>query len=169
MKLKEYIPVLSFFSVFIFGFLFTSFLFKDELRGILLDRTIEYGTAEGVITKSGTQLDTGRYTSSLRIDMKYDYEVDSIPYTSSLVNYAADYHEIDHYLAKYPVGKKVMVYYEIDDPSLAVLEPDNKDWSIVLLPFGWIIFGGIIILVMYLSTKISWLKELMEWISKSTR
>jgi len=169
MKIREYIPILILSFAFVFGFVFTGFLFKDELKGMVLSGVIKYGTAKGEITKSDTKLDTGRYTSKLIVDIKYDYEVDSIPYVSSVINFAADYHNIDYYLAKYPLGKKVRVYYEVGNPSFAVLEPDKKDWSLVLLPFIWIVLGGIFFLFIYLSTKILWLKQLMELFSRSTR
>ena len=169
MNFKVYIPVLILCSVFLFEFLFTTYSFKDEIKGIVLSDFINYKTTEGKITNSGTQLETGRYSSRLIIDVRYAYEVNSIPYTSKLINFAADYHKIDYYLEKYPHGKKVLVHYEINNPSFAVLEPDTKDWTVLFLPFVWILFGGLIFLVLYMSTKISWLKELMEWIHRSAR
>lgn len=169
MYVKESIPFFIFISVFILGFMYTSYIFKDEIRGMLFDGTIEYGTTEGLITTSSTKIRGARHSSSEIVDIRYTYEVESIPYSSTLVTLAADYHEIDYYLNKYPLNRKVTVYYDVNDPSFAVLEPDKKDWTVLLRPFAWIFFGGLIFLVMYLSTKISWLKELMEWISKSTR
>jgi len=131
MNIKKYIPVLIFFSAFLFAFIATGLIFKDEIKGMVFSKFIEYKTTEGLITTSSKKLRTGRYSSRMAINIWYAYEVDSIVYSSNLVTFAADYYDVDYYLEKYPLKKKVTVYYQKDNPSFAVLEPDKKNWFVV--------------------------------------
>lgn len=53
-----------------------------------------------------------------------NYTSDQVSFTSKLVSSHPAYAE--KYVNKYPVGRTVTVYYKADEPSFAVLEPQNK-------------------------------------------
>lgn len=68
------------------------------------------------------------------------YTVNSISYKTNLINYysAKSNNEkgITEILKKYPVNKTVNVYYDRNQPQMAVLENDYSYWSLSLLVIG---------------------------------
>jgi len=78
---------------------------------------------DGVIEESSVQHDDDCTPYPA---IRYKYYVDSIPYHCDRIQYEARARTSDvaeRLVAKYPIGKSVLVYYRNDDPETAVLEP----------------------------------------------
>lgn len=90
--------------------------------------SVYWPVAEGVIIKScvGTRMHKGEVHHYA--DVKYSFKVNGEEYTSGEITYKHVNRSIDETLAKFPVGLKVKVYYNPDDPSIALLEP-GASWE----------------------------------------
>jgi len=91
--------------------------------------------------------------------VSYNYTLDGAVYTStmiSVINNNKEYvieSEAQAIIDNYPIGKKVKVYYNPDNPSEAFLEPGMKDsgsvicgtvGSVIFVIFGALIVVGVI-------------------------
>lgn len=79
-------------------------------------------STDGTIISAKLEGDEG----SFRTNVTYDYIVNDVSYTGNKlrmlsVGVPEEYAQED--FDKYPVGKKVIVYYSLSDPADAVLEP----------------------------------------------
>ncbi len=88
---------------------------------------------------------TGDAYSRYYPEVEYEYTVDGHTYRSKRIRfgglpfvYSTDRGEIEAWLAEYPVGKKVQVYYNPQHPSEAVLEPGASPAALILLVVGGI-------------------------------
>ena len=78
-------------------------------------------------------------------EVAFEYTVQGIKYLSNMVTFA-DFAtnssvRADRIVSKYPEGKQVQVFYDPDDPQMAVLEQSTG-------PFVWVFFaGGLVFLV----------------------
>lgn len=111
----------------------------NDVRGAVFVRSEAYKTTTGEILSSsvaqyydGKRRPTNRedrHTYGYVILYRYvvagkNYTSDQVSFTSKLVSSHPAYAE--KYVNKYPVGRTVTVYYKADEPSFAVLEPQNK-------------------------------------------
>jgi hypothetical protein len=96
------------------------------------------------------------YDGDLYIDyeayIRYKYAVDGIPYSSLSIN-AIDSPFYSYSIAmRYPVGKEVLVYYNPNDPTDAVLEPGIVGIFQAFDVFSYFFFGaGLYLLYLGLS------------------
>jgi len=96
----------------------------------------ERGDTEGTISRT---------TKKYRADVQYAYRVGQLGFASAaitmgwtpLYGFARDAEAV---VAKYPVGTKVDVYYDPENPEVAVLQPGSKDGVLTPLIFA-IVFG----------------------------
>ncbi len=95
--------------------------------------------------KTGTR--TARTKTSYRAEVLYDYVVNGETYSANKVLFGqvgkgspASARKI---VNRYPAGKKVTVYYNPDEPEIAVLEPGATGGTYVLFGVGcvFILFG----------------------------
>ena len=92
-------------------------------------RTQNWPAVEGVITKSGTRSQYGPNDSGAPTtiaDVRYQYTVNGMTYRNDTISHAQygtnkPSHAVKE-ARKYPAGRKVMVYYNPEDPHDAVLE-----------------------------------------------
>ena len=134
-KTKWAIPVIAYFI------LAMSFAYED-FKGIVFEQWIEYERTEGEIIESNARFNTLR-TGGRFADIDYFFLAEGDLYRSNQINFLGDGHKIEHYLQKYPVGKRVTVYYEKGNPDFSVLEPENKDiWAL-----KGIMLAGVFILI----------------------
>ena len=91
-----------------------------DLRGIILSPWIEYQETTGVISSSTVlsgSVGMGRTEDFAEII--YEFSVGEKDYQADQINYASDMYRVEHYLDKYPVGERVVVYYDLDNPNIA--------------------------------------------------
>lgn len=106
----------------------------------------QWPTVEGIIEESTEKPETG-----LLPHIIFSFQVDGKQYQRKF-----DFPEGTHplpefnqsYLRKYPVGKKVTVYYNPEQPEIATLEPEAQgDWMILALGIMMAVGGFITLLV----------------------
>lgn len=68
------------------------------------------------------EYDGGFYTNT-NVYIRYEYSVDGISYTSLSINAIDTPYQPPSYAGRFPVGEDVIVYYNPENPSEAVLEP----------------------------------------------
>ena len=112
-----------------------------EEKGYLLGNWIEYETTEGEIILVDLFFEyTGGPGHHDAVNIEYVFNVEGQTYYSDLINFAGDKREVEHYSEKYPVGRKVVVFYEKNNPEFAVLEPENKAFRVVRGPLMILMF-----------------------------
>ena len=143
------IAILAF--VFLAGLLFAVTGYLDIREA---EDSLAWPVAEGVITKSyverkrsdsksaGQQvIGSAKYTYSPTV--RYRYDVAGRPYTGVRIGVVNVFKSGDHgrswansVVARYPVGKHVMVYFHPDTPAKAVLSPGREGTSALPLVLG---------------------------------
>lgn len=128
-KLKK--TVLELFGVTLFiAIAIVSFRYADIKGGFF---SIDYGTTEGVVTKSGIIYRSGYRRGGYHYDILYKYSVDGIQLESKEVDFSGTgkgtKQKAQDFADRYPVGSKVKVYYEIGNAGFSVLEPKSNDNS----------------------------------------
>ena len=134
----------------IFGF--------SALRG---RATSEWSSVEGTVSESRvgrSSSASGRIQYYARV--AYEYEVNAVRYVGNTIaigavtGFLVRESSAQKIVEKYPVGKRVRVYYDPEDPSKAVLEPGASSDVTVMLPIGgFILVVGVVILVVILLGK----------------
>lgn len=83
-------------------------------------------------------------------DIKYLFEVEGEEYTGFQISTGNFNRPIEEYLQKYPVGKKVTVYYKPGNPSNCYLEPGVSWQSYMGLILGILLLvAGVSISIFY--------------------
>ncbi len=90
----------------------------------LANESLSWPTTEGVVLKSKVWRGPGKRKHRIT----YEYSVNQRTYTSHDVGFVAKVFgdSARKKRDRYPVGKKVRVYYSTEDPNIAVLEPGVK-------------------------------------------
>ena len=93
---------------------------------------------QGVIVKSDTR--SKRHGRAYSIE--YEYNINEQVYYSNSINSYANYSNTTaKTVKKYPVGKKVLVYYDKANPESAILELTMLDWWVWLQIIAAVILG----------------------------
>jgi hypothetical protein len=122
----------------------------EDVRGSYFITTIDFSTVNGKIVESKI---THGHRPNYRFNISYNYEVNGIKYTNSRVGFgfkgSNDKSSVTEILSRYPVGKKVQVYFDSQQPNFSVLEPERNsrnDFYIVLfLSLAGILFSIIVV------------------------
>jgi hypothetical protein len=109
----------------------------NNIRGAFFIDPAALRRTQGEIISSTVRYKYGRKSSGYVYEILYDYEVGDNLYLSYQVNFASIIGDdkpafAQAYVGKYPVGKKVIVFYKFDEPSFSVLEPDVKNGTIYM-------------------------------------
>lgn len=108
---------------------------SDSLRTIAASKaSVNWPATEGRITAAWieTYVDTSDGSNSTVLRINYGYRVDGQEYTSGRPAFGF----WDASLEDYPVGKRVLVYYDPRHPNQAVLEPGRCSGCHAALAFG---------------------------------
>jgi hypothetical protein len=103
---------------------------------------------EGVITFATMGRHRSNTSSTYSGDVSYDYKVGGTTYSSSRISFgqfgSSDSSHARSVLNRYPVDRKVEVFYAPADPALSVLETgvSISDWFLPAVG-GLFIFGGV--------------------------
>jgi hypothetical protein len=95
--------------------------------------------AEGVIVWSRVGTGSTRDFAYYEPDVEYCYSVGDQRFRSDRIVYGGVWLTrwlADRVAEKYPIGRKVSVYYDSDNPSRAVLEPGLSGLCMVLIAIG---------------------------------
>lgn len=118
-----------------------------SIKGTYLIDTNALVETTGIITSSNTYSEKSRFGTSYYYAITYEYRVNGKNFSSHQVNFGPngfDSHDLAMaYTNKYPIGDKVKVSYEANDPNFSVLDPSVKDKSLLGLVCILAIFPGI--------------------------
>jgi len=122
-QLKQNRKLIIFLTIFGLGITLAGILMIKRAR-----ESLYWPVADGIIVESheDTRLDKG--TVHYYANIKYSFKVNGQEYIASGITFKDLNRPIGEELSKYPVGRKVKVYYNPDDPVIAVLEP-GASWE----------------------------------------
>ena len=109
-----------------------------------------YASVPGEVIHSDVRRDAGNDGSSFRADVRFRYTVNGVKFTGNRLH-VFGFHEnnpvfINGVVKSYPVGKKVNVFYNSDDPSDSALSRTLDGLPLFMLlfltPFNLIMVGG---------------------------
>ncbi len=102
----------------------------DDVKGSFFLTTIEFSSIKGEVIESKI---THGHRPKYRFNISYSYEVNGVKYTNSRVGFgfkgSNNKDSVSEILNKYPVGKKVEVYFDNQKPNFSVLEPERNSRS----------------------------------------
>ncbi len=109
--------------------------------------SLRWSTAEGIITSHQFQGKTfreydGDAYKEVHVFIRYEYTVDAVTYMSQSINAFDLPFYPPEVAARYPVDKKVTVYYDPKNPAEAVLEPGFVDVLKAFDVFSYLFFGA---------------------------
>ncbi len=109
-------------------------------------------SVQGLIIESERLTKTASRSGGVgRYKIIYTYLVNENKFEGSLVNFEAPTNNVYETLKKYPVGKKITVYYDSEKPKYSVLENtglgsrliSNLVAIILIIPIiTWLVLGG---------------------------
>jgi len=134
---------------------------RDDIRGSFFTDAGDFALTDGIVLDA--EIGERHVTFegvSYYYDITYEYRVNDQIFQSSQVTFrdkgSGDIRFAKSYIARYPPGSKVTVYYHRKDPDISVLEPEEK---LELLPslatLGLILlfFWGSPILAQYIAAR----------------
>jgi len=119
----------------------------DDIRGSFFLNTIEFIETKGHISKSDISHGS---KPRFRFNINYKYQVNGQNYESSRIGFGfkgSDKKEsVDLIINSYPVGKKVIVYFDKSNPSFSVLDPGRHSrFGFIFLLVLYFMFIGLVI------------------------
>ncbi len=137
---------LSIGAVLLIGMLLMAYRYQNDIRGTYLTDINSLATTNGTIVSSSVFTihpwigwrDSS--TDSYAYAIYYEFEVDSRTFRSDQVTFSSresnDRRYAERYVEKYPVGRRVTVFYDQHHPAFSVLEPDVKNERLIGLIIG---------------------------------
>lgn len=110
-----------------------------DFKGALLINHSSLAVVDGGVISSSITTSKWKNKTYYHYSIKYVYQVSGNTYYSDEVtfndNYSLKPEFAQGYVAKYPVGKKVIVYYDPLSPGFSVLEPQESGHVAIKLLF----------------------------------
>jgi hypothetical protein len=101
-----------------------------DIKGTYFSDPASFSSTDGRIVSSSTYTSTPKRKTYYHYSIEYEFTVNGKNYRSGEItfdnNYSLEQKFAQAYISKYPVGKKVSVYYDPRDPSFSVLEREEK-------------------------------------------
>lgn len=123
-----------------------------------------YEQVSGEVTHSEVETDHDSDGTTYRAIVHYQYSVAGKGYSNDVIRFgevASGDSYAHEFVAAHPVGTKVAVYYDSDDPSQAVLLPGISGGQLFLLmfltPFNVVMFGGWFLVILDRYPSDDWL------------
>ena len=126
---------------------------RFDIVGAMFFKFIETSQSRGIVTKSSIIYNAGK-APSYGYSIEYEYKVRKKIYKSSQVDFASktadDKREYaEYYVKKYPIGDVVTVYYSVNNPNLAALEPKMTRYTIYAFFALFVVFISSIVLTVW--------------------
>lgn len=122
-----------------------------NFKGSFLYKREDFSITEGKIIGSSGYTSNDRKKILYHYRIEYEYTVngkvhhnDKVTFTS---NSSANISYAQNYLGTYPMGKTIQVFYDPNDPSFSVLEPDKTSTYLLVFTLIFSIIVGLIIIV----------------------
>jgi hypothetical protein len=110
-----------------------------DIKGSYFSNLASFELTEGSIVSSSTYTSKPKRETHYHYSIEYEFTVNGKNCRSDEItfdkNYSLEPKFAQDYIIKYPVGKKVTVYYDPRNPSFSVLEPEEKGDAVVELLF----------------------------------
>lgn len=134
----------------------------SSIRGALLIDPSSYRTTTGTITQSCISYHSGK-AAGYNFSINYVYSIGKKDYNGNQITFGArgnhDKSFAESYVRKYPTGRTVIVYYKVDEPFFAVLEPTTIDQTREIF-IGILIFSAVCIAgILWSARKLRQLKQ----------
>ena len=118
----------------------------DDIKGSFFLNTIEFVQTNGQIKKS--DISYGAKPKFI-FDINYQYQVDGKSYESNRIGFGfkgSDNKEnVDLIVNRYPINKKVIVYFDKSNPRFSVLEPErNSKFDFIFLSVLYLMGVGLV-------------------------
>jgi hypothetical protein len=117
-----------------------------DVKGSFFSDTATFKSIEGRLVSSSTYTSKWKKKIYYHYSIEYEFTVGGKNYRSDEItfnnNYSLDQEFAQTYISKYPVGKKVTVYYDPHDPSFSVLEPE--EWGDSGLGLLFLLFSALV-------------------------
>lgn len=130
---------------------------NEIIESWFVDSANTYDTTDGEIIESNIS-HTGIH-GGWKFNISYRYFVENVEYISTRVLFSyealSDKSYAEGYISKYPVGRKVLVYFDPNNPSMSVLEPKVK-WFGLAYAIGFNLILSIILFAL------SWYHKVKE-------
>lgn len=114
------------------------------------NKSVEWPTAMGRVIFSDVREDSDEDGASYHADVSYEYVVNDREYLSDQVSFgqygSSNYSHAAEIVRRYPVGERVTVYYNPEQPETAVLEP-GVTWSSYMVLVMGLCFMGVPLLI----------------------
>jgi Protein of unknown function (DUF3592) len=137
--------------------LFQIYLNWDDIRGIYFSDPASFSVIEGKIVSSSTYKSNPRRGGpNYYYEIEYEFIVNEKRYHSNRITFyengSTNPGFAQSYVNKYPVGKQVNVYYDTNDPSFSVLEPEEKggaefELALLIISFVMLAKSGVDIVI----------------------
>ncbi len=125
-------------------------------------RSGDWPSTKGKVVKAEMEVSSDlQYGTTYGADVVFKYHVDDRDYVGNKVSFdqygSGDSSHVRGILNRYPVGSEVDVFYNPENPALAVLEPGLQYGWGIYLPFivgiFFVGFAGYMLIHMYSSLK----------------
>jgi hypothetical protein len=125
-------------------------------------RSLHWPATSGVIRSATLERSRlngpGARQNYFRADILYDYQVAGVQYSGTRVSFGGLWRiyfnrsnewQATRILNRYPEGKKVAVFYNPNDPAVAILEPKITDrtWTATAFSVAFLSWGGLPLIV----------------------
>ncbi|MBA6256017.1 MULTISPECIES: DUF3592 domain-containing protein [unclassified Colwellia] len=119
----------------------------DDIRGSFFLNTIEFIETDGQINKSDISHGS---KPRFKFDIIYQYKVNGKSYESNRIGFgfkgSDKKQNVDLIINRYPIGKRVAVYFDKSNPSFSVLEPErNSKFGFIFLSVLYLMGVGLVI------------------------
>jgi hypothetical protein len=135
--------------LFVCAFLFLvllviGFVRRNDIKGTYFTDPAALSRTAGIITSSEVICRNPKGGKVYEYSIRYKFRVNEKELESDRITFAPPVSNqrgfAEAYVSKYPVGKEITVFYEKDNPSFSVLEPEEKDESVLKFFLGGALF-----------------------------
>ncbi len=136
-------------AIFLLVMVMQAYLVRDDIRGAYLTDASSLEKTSGAIVHSyvSTMEERDPFVGWLTLGQSYTYsigyefEVGDRVFHSDSITFASqsswnDAHPAESYVNRYPEGHTVTVFYDKNDPSFSVLEPNVRNERLIFLIVG---------------------------------